>query len=347
MLVVMKSQATEEQVRAVCEKIEKLGYRAHPMPGATRTAIGITGNKGEVEQGTLEEMAGVQEVIQVSKPYKLVSRDVKEENTIIRFSGTAATIGGPGLAIVAGPCAIESREQAFTVAERVHRAGAQLFRGGAYKPRTSPYSFQGLGEEALQILAEIRDRFGLKIITEAIDSESLDLVEQYADVIQIGARNMQNFSLLKKAGRARKPVLLKRGMSATLEEFLMAAEYILSEGNYNVALCERGVRTFADHTRNTLDLSVVPAVQRLSHLPILVDPSHGTGKGDKVTPLSRAAIAVGADGIMVEVHNDPEHALSDGAQSIFPDQFDEMMHEIRQIAAVLHRSMPAAPESTQ
>ncbi len=340
MLVVMKAQATEEQVRAVCQKIEKLGYRAHSMPGATRTAIGITGNKGEVEQGTLEEMAGVQEVIQVSKPYKLVSRDVKEENTVIRFSGTAATIGGPGLAIVAGPCAIESREQAFAVAERVHRAGAQFFRGGAYKPRTSPYSFQGLGEEALRIMAAIRQQFGMKIITEAIDHDSLDLVEEYADVIQIGARNMQNFSLLKRAGRARKPVLLKRGMSATLEEFLMAAEYILSEGNYNVALCERGVRTFADHTRNTLDLSLVPAVQRLSHLPILVDPSHGTGKRNKVTPLSRASVAVGADGLMVEVHDRPDEALSDGPQSLFPDQFDSLMEQVRQIAAVVGRTVP-------
>jgi len=339
MLVVMKAHATDEQVRSVCEQIEKLGYRAHAMPGAQRTAIGITGNKGEVEQGTLEEMAGVQEVIKVSKPYKLVSRDLKEDNTVIRFAGTEATIGGTGLAIVAGPCAIESREQAFAVAERVHRAGAQFFRGGAYKPRTSPYSFQGLGEEGLRIMAEIRQQYGMKIITEAIDNESLDLVEEYADMIQIGARNMQNFSLLKRAGRAKKPVLLKRGMSATLEEFLMAAEYILSEGNYEVILCERGVRTFADHTRNTLDLSIVPAVQRLSHLPIIVDPSHGTGKRNKVLPLSRAAVAVGADGIMVEVHHDPEHALSDGAQSIFPDQFDEMMHEIRQIAAVLHRNV--------
>jgi 3-deoxy-7-phosphoheptulonate synthase len=341
MLVVMKAQATEEQVRAVCQKIEQLGYRAHSMPGATRTAIGITGNKGEVEQGTLEEMPGVQEVIQVSKPYKLVSRDVKEDNTVITFSGTAATIGGPGLAIVAGPCAIESREQAFAVAERVCRAGAQFFRGGAYKPRTSPYSFQGLGEEGLRIMAEIRQQFGMKIITEAIDHESLDLVEEYADVIQIGARNMQNFSLLKRAGRAHKPVLLKRGMSATLEEFLMAAEYILSEGNYNVALCERGVRTFADHTRNTLDLSVVPAVQRLSHLPILVDPSHGTGKRNKVTPLSRAAVAVGADGLMVEVHNQPDQAISDGPQSLFPDQFDTLMEQVRQIAGVVGRTVPA------
>jgi 3-deoxy-7-phosphoheptulonate synthase len=340
MLVVMKAHATEEQVREVCQKIEKMGYRAHSMPGAQRTAIGITGNKGEIEAGALEEMPGVQEVIAVSKPYKLVSREVREDNTIIRFPGTAATIGGPGLAIVAGPCAIESREQAFTVAERVHRAGAQFFRGGAYKPRTSPYSFQGLGEEALRIMAEIREQFGMKIITEAIDNESLDLVERYADVIQIGARNMQNFSLLKHAGRARKPVLLKRGMSATLEEFLMAAEYILSEGNYNVALCERGVRTFADHTRNTLDLSVVPAVQRLSHLPILVDPSHGTGKRNKVTPLSRAAVAVGADGLLVEVHNQPDQALSDGPQSLFPDQFDELMAQIRQIARVVGRSVP-------
>ena len=340
MLVVMKAHATDEQVRSVCEKIEKLGYRAHAMPGAQRTAIGITGNKGEVEQGTLEEMAGVQEVIKVSKPYKLVSRDLKEENTIIRFAGTAATIGGQGLAIVAGPCAIESREQAFAVAERVHGAGAQFFRGGAYKPRTSPDSFQGLGEEGLRIMAEIREQYGMKIITEAIDNESLDLVEEYADMIQIGARNMQNFSLLKRAGRAKKPVLLKRGMSATLEEFLMAAEYILSEGNYNVALCERGVRTFADHTRNTLDLSLIPAVQRLSHLPIFVDPSHGTGKRNKVTPLSRAAVAVGADGLMVEVHNNPDEAMSDGPQSLFPDQFDELMKQVRQIAPVVGRTVP-------
>jgi 3-deoxy-7-phosphoheptulonate synthase len=293
-----------------------------------------------VEAGTLEEMPGVQEVIAVSKPYKLVSREIREDNTIIRFPGTAATLGGAGLAIVAGPCAIESREQAFAVAERVCRAGAQFFRGGAYKPRTSPYSFQGLGQEALRIMAEIREQFGMKIVTEAIDHESLDLVEQYADVIQIGARNMQNFSLLKRAGRARKPVLLKRGMSATLEEFLMAAEYILSEGNYNVALCERGVRTFADHTRNTLDLSVVPAVQRLSHLPILVDPSHGTGKRNKVTPLSRAAVAVGADGLLVEVHHQPDQALSDGPQSLFPDQFDELMTQVRQIASVVGRGVP-------
>ena len=341
MLVVMQAHATEEQVREVCRKIESLGYRAHSIPGAQRTAIGITGNKGEVEPGTLDEMPGVQEVIRVSKPYKLVSRDVKEENTVISFPDTGATFGGPGLAIIAGPCAIENREQAFEVAERVQRAGAQFFRGGAYKPRTSPYSFQGLGEEALLIMSEIRDHFGLKIVTEAVDNESLDLVEKYADVIQIGARNMQNFSLLKRAGRASKPVMVKRGMSATLEEFLMAAEYVMSEGNYQVILCERGVRTFADHTRNTLDLSIVPAVQRLSHLPIVVDPSHGTGKRNKVTPLSRAAVAVGADGLIVEVHSDPDKALSDGIQSLYPEQFEELMSQVRQIAKVVNRTVPA------
>src|ERR1700737_4524922 len=335
MLVVMQAHATDEQVRAVCEKIEKLGYRPHAMPGAQRTAIGITGNRGEVEQGTLEEMPGVQEVIKVSKPYKLVSRDIKQDNTIIRFPGTAATIGGPGLAIVAGPCAIESREQAFAVAERVHRAGAQFFRGGAYKPRTSPYSFQGLGEEGLRIMAEVRERFGMKIVTEAIDNESLELVEKYADVIQIGARNMQNFSLLKRVGRARKPVLLKRGMSATLEEFLMAAEYVMSEGNYQVILCERGVRTFSDHTRNTLDLSVVPAVQRLSHFPIIVDPSHGTGKREKVHPMALAAVAAGASGLIVEVHPNPDRALSDGYQSLYPSQFEELADECRAISSLL------------
>ncbi len=346
MLIVMKAQATEAEVRAVCEKIESLGFRAHSIPGAQRTAIGITGNQGAVETGTFDEMAGVQEVIRVSKPYKLVSRDVKPDNTIIRFPGSSVTIGEAGLAIIAGPCAIESRDQAFRIAERVARAGAQFFRGGAYKPRTSPYSFQGLGEEGLQIMAEIRERFGLLIVTEAVDYESLDLVDKYADMIQLGARNMQNFSLLKRAGRARKPVLLKRGISATLEEFLMAAEYVMSEGNYNVVLCERGVRTFIDHTRNTLDLSVIPAVQRLSHLPIIADPSHGTGKREKVTPLARAAVAVGADGLIVEVHHDPDRALSDGMQSLYPEQFEMLMQQVRQIAAVLGRSVAAGAPAT-
>lgn len=338
MLVVMKPQATPEQIDAVCTQIERLGYRAHPLPGAQRTAIGITGNQGQVDRGNIEELPGVAEVIRVSKPYKLVSRDSKQENTVIRFPGTDATIGGRDLAMIAGPCGVESREQAFAVAEAVANAGAQFFRGGAFKPRTSPYAFQGLGEEALQIMAEIRERFGLRIVTEAIDHETLALVDRYADMIQIGARNMQNFSLLKAAGRCRKPVLLKRGMSATLEELLMAAEYIMSEGNYQVVLCERGVRTFTDHTRNTLDLSIVPAVQRLSHLPILVDPSHGTGKRNKVLPLSRAAVAVGADGIIVEVHNQPDMALSDGPQSIYPDQFVELVNETAQIAPIVHRT---------
>jgi len=340
MLIVMKVQATEDQVRAVCQKIESLGFRAHSIPGAQRTAIGITGNQGEVDAG-FDEMPGVQEVIRVSKPYKLVSRDVKPDNTVVRFPGSSVTIGEAGLAVIAGPCAIENRDQAFRIAERVARGGAQFFRGGAYKPRTSPYSFQGLGEEGLQIMAEVRERFGLLIVTEAVDYESLDLVEKYADMIQLGARNMQNFSLLKRAGRARKPILLKRGISATLEEFLMAAEYVLSEGNYNVVLCERGVRTFIDHTRNTLDLSVIPAVQRLSHLPIIADPSHGTGKREKVTPLARAAVAVGADGLIVEVHHDPDRALSDGMQSLYPDQFDALMGQVRQIGDVLGRNIAA------
>ncbi len=337
MLVMMSSHATAEEVRAVCRKIEEMGYKAHPIPGATRTAIGVTGNRGPVEAAAIEAMPGVVECVPVSKPYKLVALELKEERTVIDL-GDGVTVGGRELAIIAGPCAVESREQVFAIAAAVRKAGARLFRGGAYKPRTSPYSFQGLGEEGLKILADARAEFGLKIVTEAVDQESLDQVEKYADVIQIGARNMQNFSLLKRAGKARKPVLLKRGLSATLDELLMAAEYILAEGNYEVILCERGVRTFADHTRNTLDLSVVPAVQRQSHLPIVVDPSHGTGRRDKVAPLSRAAIAVGADGLIIEVHHQPEQALSDGYQSILPSDFEHLMAEIRQIAALLGRT---------
>jgi 3-deoxy-7-phosphoheptulonate synthase len=339
MLVVMQSHATGEQVRAVCERIESLGFKALPVPGAGRTAVCITGNSGAVNLGSLESMPGVIECIPVSKPYKLVSRDVKAENTVVRVPTALGDVafGGTEVAMVGGPCAIETREQAFEVAKHVKAAGARLFRGGAYKPRTSPYSFQGLGEAGLEIMSEVRKEFGLGIITEAIDHESLDLVEEYADVIQIGARNMQNFSLLKRAGRAKKPVLLKRGMSATLDEFLMAAEYLMSEGNYAVILCERGVRTFSDFTRNTLDLAVVPAVQKRSHLPIVVDPSHGTGRRNKVLPLSRAAVAVGADGLLVEVHHDPDRALSDGPQSILPAEFEQLIREVRQIAAVLGR----------
>jgi 3-deoxy-7-phosphoheptulonate synthase len=338
MLVMMKAHATREQIDSVCKKIESMGYKAHPIPGITRTAIGITGNQGPLEAAAFESLPGVGECVPVSKPYKLVGRELKEDTTQIDL-GDGVRIGGRELAIIAGPCAVESRTQARSIAEAVARAGAKLFRGGAYKPRTSPYSFQGLAKEGLEILQEIRNDFGLKIVTEAIDVESIELVEKYADVIQIGARNMQNFSLLKRAGRSKRPVLLKRGISATLDELLMAAEYILAEGNYNVILCERGIRTFADHTRNTLDLSVIPAVQRLSHLPIIVDPSHGTGRREKVIPLSRAAVAVGADGLIVEVHHQPEDALSDGNQSIRPPELEQLLKEIRLIAPILNRSV--------
>jgi len=338
MLVMMKSHATDEEIASVCRKIETMGYKAHPIPGSTRTAIGITGNQGPIEAAAFESLPGVGECVPVSKPYKLVGRELKEETTVIDL-GDGVRIGGRELTIIAGPCAVETSEQTWAIAREVSAAGARLFRGGAYKPRTSPYSFQGLAEEGLKILASVRQEFGLKIVTEAIDVESVELVERYGDVIQIGARNMQNFSLLKRAGRSEKPVLLKRGISATLDELLMAAEYILSEGNYNVVLCERGIRTFTDHTRNTLDLSVIPAVQRLSHLPIIVDPSHGTGRREKVIPLSRAAIAVGADGLMVEVHNHPEEALSDGNQSVEPSEFRQLIDEVSQIAHVLGRTM--------
>jgi 3-deoxy-7-phosphoheptulonate synthase len=339
MLIVMKSDATAEQVDNVCKAVEDLGFKPHSMPGAHRTAIGVTGNEGAVDATTLEELAGVAEVIRVTKPYKLVGREAKPERTVVHIGD--ATIGGGELTIVGGPCAVETREQTFEVAETVAATGCKFFRAGAYKPRTSPYSFQGLGVEGLKILAEVRDRYGLKIVTETIDPENLEVVAEYADVLQIGARNMQNFSLLKAAGQVRKPILLKRGMSATLEELLLAAEYIMSEGNYDVILCERGIRTFTDHTRNTLDLSIVPAVQRLSHLPILVDPSHGTGKRHKVIPLARAGVAVGADGVLVEVHAHPERALSDGPQALLPDMFTQMVAELRLIHDVVQHKMPA------
>ncbi len=309
---------------------------AHPIPGSLRTAIGVTGNKAQVDADRILAQPGVKEIIHVTQPFKLVSREFYPEDSIIDVDGVK--IGGKELVVIAGPCAVETRDQCLLVAEKVAKSGAKLFRGGAYKPRTSPYSFQGLGEDGLKILAEVREQFGLKIVTEAVDTEVLSLVADYADMIQIGARNMQNFSLLKKAGRTNKPVLLKRGMAATLQEFLMAAEYIMAEGNHNVVLCERGVRTFADHTRNTLDLSAVPYVKRTSHLPIIVDPSHGTGKRDKVLPLSRAAIAVGADGLIVEVHDDPANAFSDGPQSITPATFTHLIEEMRAISSVLGRS---------
>jgi 3-deoxy-7-phosphoheptulonate synthase len=329
----MRAHAGDPEIAGVCARIESLGFRPHVMPGAERTAIGITGNHGPVDPAEFESLPGVAEAIPVSKPYKLVSREVKPDNTIVDVAGVP--VGGSELTLCAGPCSVESREQILASARAVKASGAQLLRGGAYKPRTSPYAFQGLGEEGLKYLAEARAATGLGIVTEAIDVETFDLVEHYADCIQIGARNMQNFSLLRRAGRSRKPILMKRGMSSTLEEFLMAAEYILSEGNYQVILCERGVRTFTDHTRNTLDLSVVPAVQKLSHLPIIVDPSHGTGKRDKVHPMGLAAIAAGAAGLIVEVHPNPDRALSDGYQSLDLEQFHEMAEDCRAVANLL------------
>jgi 3-deoxy-7-phosphoheptulonate synthase len=333
MLIVMKPDASEAQIETVLRVIADLGYKGHPMPGATRTAIGITGNQTSVDPSHFENMPGVAEAIRVSKPYKLISIDLRPEKTIVRVGD--ATIGGDELAIIAGPCAIESRAQGFAIAEAVRRSGARFFRGGAYKPRTSPYAFQGLGEEGLRILADIRESYGLKIVTEALDENGVDLVERYGDMIQIGARNMQNFSLLKRVGRSSLPVLLKRGLSATLDEWLLAAEYVMSEGNYQVVLCERGIRTFAQHTRNTLDLAAIPAVRRLSHLPVIVDPSHGTGKNYMVTPLARAGVAVGADGLIVEVHDQPDHALSDGAQALNLAQYEELVNEVRAIHEVI------------
>ena len=337
MLIVMDAAATAEEVRRVVGVIETLGLQAHPIPGAQRTAIGITGNKGTVDRGAFENLPGVSEVIPVSAPYKLVSREAKRENTVVSIGGVP--VGGPRLAIVAGPCAIESEAQALEIARRVKEGGANLYRGGAYKPRTSPYSFQGLGAEGLKILSRVRAETGLPTITEVLDTETVDLVAEHADCLQVGARHMQNFSLLKRLGRLRKPVLLKRGLSATLEELLLSAEYLLAEGNYEVILCERGVRTFADHTRNTLDLSSIPYVQRISHLPILVDPSHGTGKRAKVLPLSRAAVAVGADGLLIEVHHQPELALSDGPQAILPEMFRELVDAVRLLAPVVGRTV--------
>jgi 3-deoxy-7-phosphoheptulonate synthase len=333
MLIVMKAGAAEQEVAEVVKVIEQLGYRPHVMPGATRTAIGITGNQGSVDPARFENMAGVAEAIRVSKPYKLITLDLRPDKTVVRVGD--ATIGGDELAVIAGPCAIESREQAFAVAETVSRSGARFFRGGAFKARTSPYEFPGLGEEGLKIMAEVRERFGLRIVTEALDVAGVELVEQYGDIIQIGARNMQNFSLLRRAGKSKLPVLLKRGMAATLDEWLLAAEYVMSEGNYRVILCERGVRTFALHTRNTLDLAAVPAVRRISHLPVVIDASHAAGKNYMVAPLARAGVAAGADGILVEVHNDPKSALCDAAQALTLDEYEQMLGELRAIRNVI------------
>jgi 3-deoxy-7-phosphoheptulonate synthase len=329
MLIVMEKTATAQQIKEVVAAVEERGYVARPIPGGDRVAIGVLYNKGSVDTTLFIGYPGVKDVVAVTRPYKQVSREFQPEDTLIRVGDV--TIGNGRFVIIAGPCAVESEEQAMTIAEQVKAAGAEIFRGGAFKPRTSPYSFQGLGEEGLKILARVRETFGLPVITEVMDDYSFDLVEEYADIIQIGTRNMQNFSLLRRAGHAKKPVFLKRGMAATIDEWLMAAEYILDGGNRNVMLCERGVRTFAHHSRNTLDLSAVPVVRKESHLPIIIDPSHAAGRRDQVVPLSRAAAAVGAQGIMVEVHHAPEQALSDGAQSLYPEQFKALCREVRSI----------------
>ena len=333
MLIVMESKATPEQIEAVEQAVVSHGFEARPIPGGERVSIGVLRNKGAVDAALFAGLAGVKELIPVTRPYKLVSRETRSEDTVVTIGGIA--IGNGHLTVIAGPCAIESEEQALTIARHVKAAGAHMFRGGAFKPRTSPYSFQGLGLEGLKILARVREETGLPVVTEVMDMETFDAVEAYADIIQIGTRNMQNFSLLRRAGQATRPVLLKRGLAATIDEWLMAAEYIMEGGNTQVILCERGVRTFVRHSRNTLDLSAVPYVRRESHLPIIIDPSHAAGRRDQVIPLGRAAIAVGAHGLMVEVHHQPDQALSDGAQSLHPDQFEGLCRQAQGIFGIL------------
>ncbi len=337
MLIVMKRDATREDAQRVKEKIAAMGFKAHEIPGAQRVAIGITGNKGKVNPESFSTMSGVEEAIPVSKPYKLVGRDAKRENSEVNVDGEV--IGGNELAIIAGPCSVENRDQLFRTADAVKEAGAKFLRGGAFKPRTSPYAFQGMKEEGLVLLKEAKERTGLKIVTEAKDVLTLPAVAEVADIIQIGARNMHNFSLLEAVGELRTPILLTRGISATIEELLMSAEYILARGNYNVILCERGIRTFEPYTRNTLDLNAVPVVKKLSHLPILVDPSHGIGMWDGVSSMALAGIAAGADGLMIEVHPDPAMALSDGYQSLKPQRFKELVDKIRLVAAIVDRTV--------
>lgn len=338
MLVVMAHNATPEQIDGVVATIRELGYDAAPIPGKQRTAVGLVGNDGKVDSSRLEALPGVLQVIHVSQPYKQVSREWREEPTVIEL-GNGTRIGSGEVVVMAGPCAVESEAQIMESARLLRAAGATILRGGAFKPRSSPYSFQGLGEEGLRLLALARAETGMAIVTEAVDPDGVDLVAEYADIVQIGARNMQNFSLLRRAGRAGKPVLLKRGMAATVKELLLSAEYILAEGNPQVILCERGVRSFDTHTRNLLDLTAIPVVKSLSHLPIIADPSHGTGLRTKVIPMARAAVAAGADGLMVEVHPHPDRALSDGAQSLHPEQFDELMTQIRVIAHAIDRDL--------
>ncbi|CCK82063.1 AroF3: phospho-2-dehydro-3-deoxyheptonate aldolase [Desulfobacula toluolica Tol2] len=329
----MEKGTTEEKIQAAVNAIEKRGYTARPIPGGDRVSIGILHNKGSVDAAHFLGLDGVKEVIPVTKPYKLVSREFQQENTHVKVGD--AVFGNGSLPVIAGPCAVESEKQVMSIAKSVKDAGAKIFRGGAFKPRTSPYSFQGLGKQGLKLLAKVREETGLPVVTEVMDVENFDVVEEYADIVQIGTRNMQNFSLLRRAGKSYRPVILKRGMSAMLQEWLMAAEYIMEEGNNNVILCERGVRTFVRHSRNTLDLSVVPAAKKESHLPIIVDPSHAAGVRDQVVALSYASAALGADGVMIEVHNNPDEALSDGAQSLYPDQFFDLMKKMNAIHAIV------------
>ncbi len=346
MLVIMRHDATEEEIRGVVTVIEQMGYQARPMPGRQRTTVGVVGNDGRVDGDRLAALAGVYECLHVTPPYKQASREWKQEPTVVRLPG-GLTIGGEEVVVMAGPCSVESEAQIIASAHAVRDAGATILRGGAYKPRSSPYSFQGLGLPGLKLLAKAREETGLLIVTEAMDPEGADLVAEHADIIQIGARNMQNYSLLKRAGKLKKPVLLKRGLSATIQELLLSAEYILAEGNPDVILCERGIRSFDSQTRNLLDLSAIPVVRKLSHLPIVADPSHGTGLREFVPPMARAAIAAGADGLLVEVHPQPERALSDGAQTLNPEQFEKMMREVRAIAEVIGRrvSEPAGAKN--
>jgi 3-deoxy-7-phosphoheptulonate synthase len=336
MLVVMRHGAPESEIQRVVETIEEMGYTARPMPGRQRTTVGLIGNDGRVDGSRLAALPGVQELIHVTKPYKQVSREWRAERTVIRLAG-GLTIGGDDVVVMAGPCSVESERQIVEAALAVRDAGATLLRGGAFKPRSSPYSFQGLGAPGLALLKKARDETGLLLVSEAMDETGLELVGEVADIIQIGARNMQNYALLKRAGRAGKPILLKRGLAATIQELLLSAEYILAEGNPDVILCERGVRSFDTVTRNLFDLAAIPVVHGLSHLPIVADPSHGTGHRDLVAPMARAAIAAGADGLLVEVHPHPDRALSDGAQSLYPEQFERMMREIRPIADAIGR----------
>ncbi len=336
MLIVMQHGASSDQVERVVDTIEELGYQARPMPGAQRTAVGLVGNDGRVDSSRLSALPGVKEVIHVTQPYKQVSREWKSDKTVIELPGGLA-IGADDIVLIAGPCSVESASQIIESARGVRAAGATILRGGAFKPRTSPYAFQGLGLSGLKLLAQAREETGLLIVTEAMDPDGVDIVADYADIIQIGARNMQNFSLLKHAGRCGKPVLLKRGMSATITELLLSAEYLLAEGNHQVILCERGIRGFDPATRNVFDLTAIPLVQSLSHLPIIADPSHATGRRDKVIPMARAAVAAGADGVMIEVHPEPDRALSDGDQSLYPDQFEDLVRQTRVIAEAIGR----------